>query len=416
IYVSVQFVRNPSGKVLALVQGYTFYMEKQCSNTQAWRCTKGGRCKARFTLSNDRLVFVKGFLNHQHKCQKYIVEDGIYIKQNKTLEFLRNTSGRTLALVQGYTFYKAKQNNSTQVWRCTVGRRCRARFTIHNDGQLMTQRPKMGLVLRPQKPPLFPIRRRLNAVPDLQIPKFFILRWVLKENGKRLAILDGHTFYLHKHGSKNNLYSCTRAGRCKANFSITKDFKIKRAILDHSHPPPQFLILKWVFKPCGRQLGIVNGYTFYLHKHNTRSQIWSCTKGGGCRARLILSSDADKLVFAKSRYGKDMVLLGDYTYSFVNKCISKSTTNWRCSSHNHKGCLAKVVLDSTKKVIAVKGKHNHKPFDYKIHKDCMIRTQIYSYRQITFWEGYGSLGRLHVQFCEQMHKKRDHELALFFPY
>ncbi|KPJ05487.1 hypothetical protein RR46_00175 [Papilio xuthus] len=59
-------------------------MEKQCSNTQAWRCTKGGRCKARFTLSNDRLVFVKGFLNHQHKCQKYIVEDGIYIKQNKT--------------------------------------------------------------------------------------------------------------------------------------------------------------------------------------------------------------------------------------------------------------------------------------------------------------------------------------------
>ncbi|KPJ13085.1 hypothetical protein RR48_05194 [Papilio machaon] len=160
MYVSVQFVRNRSGKVLALVQGYTFYLEKQCNYTQLWRCTKGGRCKARFTLPNDQLMFVKSCLNHQHKFQKYIVEDGVYIKQNKT-----------------------------------------------------------------------------------------------------------------------------------------------------------------------------------------------------------------QIMFAKSRYGKDMVLLGDYTYSFVNKCISKSTTNWRCSSHNHKGCLAKVVLDSKKKVIAVKGKHNHKPFDYKIHKD-----------------------------------------------
>ncbi|XP_045535282.1 protein tramtrack, beta isoform isoform X31 [Papilio machaon] len=53
--------------------------------------------------------------------------------------------------------------------------------------------------------------------------------------------------------------------------------------------------VKWVFKPCGRQLGILNGYTFYLHKRNSRSQIWSCTKGGGCRARLILSSDADSV-------------------------------------------------------------------------------------------------------------------------
>lgn len=45
-------------------------------------------------------------------------------------------------------------------------------------------------------------------------------------------------------------------------------------------------------KRNGKELAMVNGYTFYCHKNNAKTKIWTCTSGWLCKARLITSSDA----------------------------------------------------------------------------------------------------------------------------
>uniref|UniRef100_A0A2H1V085 SFRICE_000690 n=1 Tax=Spodoptera frugiperda TaxID=7108 RepID=A0A2H1V085_SPOFR len=50
-------------------------------------------------------------------------------------------------------------------------------------------------------------------------------------------------------------------------------------------------ILQFVRKKDGKELAVVNGYTFYCHKSNVKTNTWSCTKGGFCKARLIITND-----------------------------------------------------------------------------------------------------------------------------
>lgn len=44
-------------------------------------------------------------------------------------------------------------------------------------------------------------------------------------------------------------------------------------------------------KKDGKELAVVNGYTFYCHKSNVKTKTWSCTKGGFCKARLIITNE-----------------------------------------------------------------------------------------------------------------------------
>lgn len=53
-----------------------------------------------------------------------------------------------------------------------------------------------------------------------------------------------------------------------------------------------YVSVKFVQKANGKDLALLNGYTFYCHKVLARSTIWSCTLGTGrCKARLILTND-----------------------------------------------------------------------------------------------------------------------------
>ncbi|PZC76998.1 hypothetical protein B5X24_HaOG203949 [Helicoverpa armigera] len=52
-----------------------------------------------------------------------------------------------------------------------------------------------------------------------------------------------------------------------------------------------FPVLQWVKKKDGKELAVVNGYTFYCHKSNVKTKTWSCTKGGFCKARLIITNE-----------------------------------------------------------------------------------------------------------------------------
>ncbi|CAH2040291.1 unnamed protein product, partial [Iphiclides podalirius] len=110
------------------------------------------------------------------------------------------------------------------------------------------------------------------------------VQFVENRLGKLLALISGYTYYRDKQYATTHVWRCTKGNTCKARFTLTNDMHLVRAMFAHSHQPANY--------PCGKRLAIVHGYTFYCHKRNSKSQIWSCTNGGRCRARLIMSNDA----------------------------------------------------------------------------------------------------------------------------
>ena len=41
----------------------------------------------------------------------------------------------------------------------------------------------------------------------------------------------------------------------------------------------------------GRELAVVNGYTFYCSKISKITKAWRCTRGAVCKARIITTND-----------------------------------------------------------------------------------------------------------------------------
>lgn len=64
----------------------------------------------------------------------------------------------------------------------------------------------------------------------------------------------------------------------------------------------------------------------------------------------------------ESRKGSQLLLIKDYTYCHTNRFTS--TNHWRCSSHNGRGCKARLVLNSNKTIVSANYEHNHPPAKY----------------------------------------------------
>ncbi|KAI5646755.1 FLYWCH zinc finger domain-containing protein [Phthorimaea operculella] len=65
---------NPAGRQLALISGYTYYL-----NNNSWRCTKGHSCRARFLL-DKQMNMVSSNFQHDHTAPRYIIRNGVYFK------------------------------------------------------------------------------------------------------------------------------------------------------------------------------------------------------------------------------------------------------------------------------------------------------------------------------------------------
>lgn len=62
--------------------------------------------------------------------------------------------------------------------------------------------------------------------------------------------------------------------------------------------------------------------------------------------------------YITSKRGRTLLVMGGYTYSLV-KTTMNNKINWRCSTHNSKGCHAKLAtVQGT--VICINTYHNHK--------------------------------------------------------
>ncbi|XP_069357559.1 uncharacterized protein [Maniola hyperantus] len=146
------FVSNRNGKRLAVYCGYTFYCGRQCNRTAIWRCTRWGTCKARFIMTNEDGFVITAHLEHKHGPPSFIVRNGI-LHKIFSVAFVRNKSGKELAILFGYTFYCGARCTKTAIWRCTRWGTCKARFIMGIEGSLVAAHLE-----HQHAPPVFIIR------------------------------------------------------------------------------------------------------------------------------------------------------------------------------------------------------------------------------------------------------------------
>ncbi|VVC90630.1 unnamed protein product [Leptidea sinapis] len=413
---TIVYLRNPLGKPVAVLNGFKYYRDGENAKTVRWRCCKGGGCKARFSVLKSTQQLYRVNEEHCHGKPNIVIRKGItkYVSLiNFTAKFFWNPTGKPLAVFNGYTFYCAGINKNTNRWRCTTMGSCSARLiTFKDTAQLI--RIKNG---------------HNHERPNFIVKDDTLIRFLVKSNGKQIAVLDGFTFYLARVRHTKSFWRCTKAGHCKARFTYDTNSAYQTLIQfnEHIHEASKFIVLEWVEKRSGgllaiidkftfycgvrsrttsawrctkvkfvrklsgKPLAIINGYTFYLHKRRWRTQNWSCTKGGDCKGRFTIGHELGQILsgnlvhshepprhfvhqvtLAKSRYtGKHIVMLDNYTYYCKRQIKKTHYFSWYCSTHNWKGCNAKIVLDQHLAIIEAEAQHNHPPAEYLFQESSM---------------------------------------------
>ncbi|KAI5646783.1 FLYWCH zinc finger domain-containing protein [Phthorimaea operculella] len=77
---------NSSGKTVALVEGYSFYVRTAGVTTTRWACTssgKGRHCKAHITATKDNII-LRVHLDHNHPPPYFTIKNAlIFTKSNR---------------------------------------------------------------------------------------------------------------------------------------------------------------------------------------------------------------------------------------------------------------------------------------------------------------------------------------------
>ncbi|XP_041968264.1 protein tramtrack, beta isoform-like isoform X10 [Aricia agestis] len=106
----------------------------------------------------------------------------------------------------------------------------------------------------------------------------------------------------------------------------------------------------------GKTMIKVGDYTFYCHATGAIKSRWFCSTHmkKGCKASLYTIED--NMWYIKSRKGKTLIKVGDYTFCHHSSGIVKS--RWLCSTHMKKGCKASVhTIDD--EIVKLNNEHNH---------------------------------------------------------
>ncbi|XP_041968302.1 protein tramtrack, beta isoform-like isoform X45 [Aricia agestis] len=78
----VQWIKNTSGKLVAVANGYTFFRqrEKKKTNQIVWVCTFGHKCKCQFVVDERNNVIDARLEPHPHAAPKFVIHNGLYLK------------------------------------------------------------------------------------------------------------------------------------------------------------------------------------------------------------------------------------------------------------------------------------------------------------------------------------------------
>ncbi|CAH2040292.1 unnamed protein product, partial [Iphiclides podalirius] len=142
--------------------------------------------------------------------------------------------------------------------------------------------------------------------------------------------------------------------------------------------------LQWVTKKCGKQLAILDGFTYYLARQSNLTMTWRCTSAGQCRARFTVSRQNREIVrcnldhvhkrpafvihngvylqFVQNGRGNLLALIAGYTY-YRDKQYAK-TQVWRCTKGSV--CKGRFTITNDMHLLRAVFDHSHRPANYVV--------------------------------------------------
>ncbi|KAI5646701.1 FLYWCH zinc finger domain-containing protein [Phthorimaea operculella] len=318
-------LKTAAGNEICVVAGFSYWKRYETKSLSIWSCSATSRgCKARVRTKKDTIMFV------------------------------RNTSGKPLAVYQDYCFHKNGDGKKNQL--CTT----------MLQGNLSSE---MEFILR------FKSHQTSSTLGILEIIVY------KTSSGKVTAVVGSFSYYKHQRTKTLDHWYCTafnsRQG-CKARvFTEINTKNIVRIKNEHNHKPPEFVIHKGLFirltsritlvqNRAGKTLALYGGYTFYLHDVCCATKGWPCTRPR-CRARLTTSNDGALLratvSYVQNKSGKTVALYGGHTFYLHDR--HRSTKGWPCTRPR---CRARLTTTTDGVLLRATGHHDHEPPRYVIHK------------------------------------------------
>ncbi|KAI5646848.1 FLYWCH zinc finger domain-containing protein [Phthorimaea operculella] len=154
--------------------------------------------------------------------------------------------------------------------------------------------------------------------------------------------------------------------------------------------------VRWLKTRTGKQIALINGYSFYCGIETATTYTWRCSRWSKCKARFILGKNMKMLraniehnhqpsafiirdgiylkvrklavslsvippyEFTESRRGNCVIQMQGYRYTIKKHHVKTDRYTWRCATNHSKGCKA-AIFSIGDKVVRRSKTHNHRP-------------------------------------------------------
>uniref|UniRef100_A0A2H1VQT2 SFRICE_011210 n=1 Tax=Spodoptera frugiperda TaxID=7108 RepID=A0A2H1VQT2_SPOFR len=184
--------------------------------------------------------------------------------------------------------------------------------------------------------------------------------FVTSQLGKQMILVGGYTFSKHR----NSWVCSAKSHACRAKLKLDSHQNIVQIYNEHNHPS---------------RYRVINGRTY--HYFQTLDTYFFFSYGNKYYHRYIdfkyrvTSLLKYKYEFVKSQMGKQLILIGGYTFAKL-----RPGPVWVCSTRKN-GCKAKLILGTDQKILHLFNKHAHYP-RYRV-----INGKNYQYEMVTSQRG-----------------------------
>ncbi|GBP52262.1 hypothetical protein EVAR_9173_1 [Eumeta japonica] len=244
-----------------MLNGYTFSYSRALGGRQRWLCSGKNTWNCRmYVYVNDEMELLRvAPRHHTHGPPTYVMtqkgdndahENKVIILKGNLEHFagstffhfsfaakiIRLTNGKTLLMVDGYTFSFSNRNKNYERWLCSgkIANRCRAYINVSQDKELINLSP----YAHTHGPPKYLKTRGGEYI------KIRSLKVIRLANGKILLMVDGYTFSFSNYCKDSQRWYCSgkNANRCRVFICVNDRMQmVKIASRAHTHQPPKYV-------------------------------------------------------------------------------------------------------------------------------------------------------------------------------
>uniref|UniRef100_A0A2H1V080 SFRICE_000693 n=1 Tax=Spodoptera frugiperda TaxID=7108 RepID=A0A2H1V080_SPOFR len=280
--------------------------------------------------------------------------------------FIKSRRGQPLLLLDNYTYNLSSLSHAkgTNRWTCTSRpqKNCRAKVILNAQQQIVSVDAEHN---HPPREYHYHNGEYLRSLGFLIKLAFLDIKFIKSRRGQPLILLNNYTYNLtsSSHAKGTERWICTsRPGRdCRAKIILNSQKQIVTIEADHNHPPPKYLCHNGItlrydcmVEAMAGQLAAAQRVAVSFPYETILCVIY----------KLLFRVWTSSFKFIKSKTGRPLILMNNYTYSFASLAIKQGTKRWLCSSQAARNCKAKIILNVDQKIVSAETNHNHAPPKY----------------------------------------------------